>query len=51
MLMSEITLNEKKFFSFLITMINTVLGIAVAVTLTVIVNKNNVFIFRVVILR
>ena len=41
--LKEITLNC--FFSFSITMINTVLCVAVDVTLAVIVNKNNVFIF------
>ena len=40
MLTSEITLKEKNcFFPFLITMINTALCVAVAVTVTVIANK------------
>ena len=50
-LMSEIDLNKKKIFIlFLITMINKVLCVVVAVTLTAIVNKNNGFIFGVIIL-
>ena len=49
LLTSQIALNEKKFF-FSIIMINTVLCVVVAVTLTAIVNKNNAFIFGIIIL-